>query len=102
MPILITDGRPTVFIRREAFERIGLNRAAIDERFNLTDQEFHVEGGLVAIGPLPSDDSLSEMIAALESQRPDLLRRFFRAQRKLAGLAQALLRECVTVSDRGS
>ena len=67
MPLQVTSGRPTVFIRREAFERIGLDRAAIDERFNLTDEEFHVEGGLIAVGPLSSDDVLTEMIAALES-----------------------------------
>jgi hypothetical protein len=41
-------------------------RSAIDSRFNLTDQEFRVEEGLVVLGPLPSDDLLSEMIGALE------------------------------------
>lgn len=66
MPIPVPDSRPTVFVRREAFERERLERSLIDTRFNLTDQEFRVEGDLIAIGPLPSDDMLTEMIAELE------------------------------------
>lgn len=66
MPLSIPDSRPSVFIRRDAFEREQLERRLIDERFNLTDQEFQVEGNLVMIGPLPSDELLSEMIAELE------------------------------------
>ncbi|MES2357681.1 MAG: hypothetical protein V4529_04995 [Gemmatimonadota bacterium] len=67
MPISVTRDRPTVFIRREAFERVGLERHAIDVRFNLTDEEFMVEGGLIAIGPLPSDDMLSDLVIQLET-----------------------------------
>jgi hypothetical protein len=67
MPISVARDRPTVFIRREAFERVGLERHAIDTRFNLTDQEFTVEGQLIAIGPLPSDDMLSDLVIALET-----------------------------------
>lgn len=66
MPLPISDGQPTVLIRREAFERARLERQLIDRRFNLTDEEFRVEGDLIAIGPLPSDDLLSEMLAELE------------------------------------
>jgi hypothetical protein len=66
MAIEIRAGEPTVLIRQEAFDRAGLMRSAIDLRFNLTDQEFRVEEGLVVLGPLPSDDLLSEMIEALE------------------------------------
>ena len=66
MPIPVPDNRPTVFVRREAFERERLERSLIDARFNLTDQEFRVEGDLIVIGPLPSDDMLTEMIAELE------------------------------------
>jgi len=66
MPIPVPENRPTVFVRREAFERERLERSLIDARFNLTDQEFRVEGDLIAIGPLPSDDMLTEMIAELE------------------------------------
>lgn len=67
MPISVARDRPTVFIRREAFERVGLERHSIDARFNLTDHEFLVEGALVAIGPLPSDDSLSDLVIELET-----------------------------------
>jgi len=66
MAIEIRAAEPTVLIRQEAFDRAGLMRSAIDLRFNLTDQEFRVEEGLVVLGPLPSDDLLSEMIEALE------------------------------------
>jgi hypothetical protein len=66
MPLPIPDTRPTVFVQRQAFEREQLERSLIDARFNLTDEEFRVEGNLIMIGPLPSDDMLSEMIAELE------------------------------------
>ena len=66
MPLPIAEGQPTVLIRREAFEREGLERQLIDDRFNLTADEFRVEGDLVLIGPLPSDEMLSEMLAELE------------------------------------
>jgi hypothetical protein len=66
MPLDIRAGQPAVLIRREAFDRAGLVRSAIDARFNLTDQEFRIEEGLVLLGPLPSDDLLSEMIQELE------------------------------------
>src|SRR3954471_10909926 len=66
MALEIRAGHATILIRREAFDRVGLIRSAIDSRFNLTDQEFRVEEGLVVLGPLPSDDLLSEMIEALE------------------------------------
>jgi len=67
MPISVARDRPTVFIRREAFERAGLERHSIDSRFNLTDEEFAVEGALIAIGPLPSDDLLGELVIELET-----------------------------------
>ena len=67
MPISVARERPTIFIRREAFEQSGLERHSIDSRFNLTDEEFAVEGGLIAIGPLPSDDMVSELVIALET-----------------------------------
>lgn len=55
-----------MLIHREAFDRVGLMRSAVDSQFNLTDQEFRVEEGLVVLGPLSSDDLLSEMIEVLE------------------------------------
>jgi hypothetical protein len=45
-----------------------LNRAEIDSLFNLTDAEFRVEGPLVAIGPLPSDDMIGLMTGCFESK----------------------------------
>ena len=56
-----------MLIRQSAFERAGLTRIALDERYHLTDEEFRVEGGLIAVGPLPSDDLLPVLIEELES-----------------------------------
>jgi hypothetical protein len=67
MPLPIPSGAPTLFIRRSAYERAGLTRASIDERFGLTAEEFRVEGALVAIGPISAEDSLVDVIAELES-----------------------------------
>lgn len=66
MPIDVAAGRPTLFIRRAAFERAGLVRHAIDERLNLTADEFQVEGDLVIIGPVHDDDALGALLADLE------------------------------------
>ena len=55
-----------VLIRQSAFERVGLARNDLDERYNLTDEEFRVEDGLIALGPLPSDDMLPGLIDDLE------------------------------------
>jgi hypothetical protein len=67
MPIELPRERSVVLIRQAAFERAGLSREAIDERYNLTDEEFRVEDGLVVVGPLPSDDLLPELIESLEA-----------------------------------
>jgi hypothetical protein len=66
MPLELSHGRPVILIRQKAYERTGISRQAIDERFNLTPDEFRVEDGLVHIGPLPSDDSLTSLISDLE------------------------------------
>lgn len=68
MPISVSAGLPTLFVKKEAFERIGLTRTDIDARFNLTDAEFRVEGGLIAIGPLPSDDMIGPLLEYLEDR----------------------------------
>ena len=68
MPLHVTNELATIFIRKEAFERAGLARLEIDSRFNLTDQEFRVEGGLIAIGPVPSDDMVGPMLEYFEAQ----------------------------------
>lgn len=69
MALSVSTGAPTLFMRRDAYEKSGLTRAQIDERLGLTDQEFRVEGNLVALGPIYSQDGdvLSELIAELEA-----------------------------------
>ena len=67
MPLPIAPGAPTLFIRRDAFERVGLTRAALDERLTLTPDEFRVEGNLVAVGPIPADDALTAVIDEMET-----------------------------------
>jgi hypothetical protein len=68
MPLQVAAGLPTVFIKRDSFERANLARTEIDSRFNLTDAEFRVEGSLVAIGPLPSDDMIGPMLEYFEEK----------------------------------
>ncbi|MFL5489741.1 MAG: hypothetical protein ACJ8AJ_14775 [Gemmatimonadaceae bacterium] len=77
MALELFQGQAVVLIRQSTFERIGLSRSVIDERYNLTDQEFRVEDGLVAIGPLPSDDLLPELIEDLESSGLTYFEDFF-------------------------
>jgi hypothetical protein len=67
MPLPIPDGNPTLFIRRDAFERVGLQRAALDARLNLTPDEFRIEGQLIALGPLVGEDALGPVIEELEA-----------------------------------
>ena len=67
MPLTIPGGAPTLFIRRTAYEQTGLSRAAIDERLGLTPDEFRVEGALVAIGPITTEESLVDIIGELEA-----------------------------------
>lgn len=57
-----------MFIRRDAFEAAGLKRGELDETFNLTDTEFRLEGELIAVGPLPSDDDLPVLVERLEER----------------------------------
>ncbi len=66
MPLPVNAGRPSILVRKEAYETKGLVRADLDSRLNLTDQEFHVEGQLIVIGPLPSDDSIGPLTDYLE------------------------------------
>lgn len=55
-----------LFIRRDAYERVGLTRVAIDQRLNLTPDEFRVDGQLIIIGPLPDDSLLRDLFDDLE------------------------------------
>ena len=66
MPLDVPQGQPTLFIRRAAYERAGLSRAALDERLRLTPEEFRVEGELVALGPIFDDEALGALLAELE------------------------------------
>ena len=66
MPLLITQGVPTLFFRRQAYEQSGLTRAALDARLGLTDAEFRVEGDLIALGPIYDVDSLGALVDELE------------------------------------
>ena len=68
MPLEAPAGLPTIIVRKEAYERANLLRSEIDEQFNLTDAEFRVEGSLVAIGPLPSDEMVGPMLDYLEQK----------------------------------
>lgn len=68
MPLPVPEGLPTILIRKEAFERAGLVRSEIDSRFNLTDAEFRVEGALISIGPLPSDEMVGLMLEYFEGK----------------------------------
>jgi hypothetical protein len=65
MPLSLPHAYPTILIRRSAYERSGLERASIDERFGLTPDEFRVEGDLIALGPLVGID-VADAIEALE------------------------------------
>lgn len=68
MALSLPTGAPTLFVRRAAYEKSGLSRAALDERLGLTADEFRVEGNLVAIGPIygTDGDALGDLIAELE------------------------------------
>ena len=77
MPLPISSGAPTLFIRREAYERAGLSRAMIDERLGLTPEEFRVEGGLIAVGPISTEESLVDLIGELEASGMAYFEDFF-------------------------
>jgi hypothetical protein len=67
MPLPVKQGVPTLFFRREAYERSGLTRAQLDTRLGLTDTEFVVEGDLIAVGPIYDVEALGTLVDQLES-----------------------------------
>ena len=67
MPLPINSAAPTILVRRDAYERAAIVRQAIDDRLGLTDDEFRVEGDLVAIGPIYDAEALTSFIDALEA-----------------------------------
>jgi hypothetical protein len=66
MPLPLSAGAPTLLVKRAAFERAGITRAQIDQALTLTDEEFRVEHGLVAIGPIFDDDGFAALVEAFE------------------------------------
>ena len=62
----VTQGVPTLFFRRQAYERAGLTRAELDARLGLTDAEFRVEGDLMALGPIYDVEALGALLDELE------------------------------------
>jgi hypothetical protein len=66
MPLSTPSGAPTLVVRKDAFERAGLTRAQLDERLNLTADEFRVEGPIIAIGPIHEEPSLVALVEELE------------------------------------
>lgn len=62
----IPAGHSMLFIKRDAYERAGITREAIDRRLNLTADEFRVDGSLVLIGPLRDDTALREVLDDFE------------------------------------
>jgi hypothetical protein len=68
MPLQLSGDAPTLFIQKAAFERVNLSRQQFDEALSLTPDEFRVEGSLIAIGPIFSESSLTELIELLESR----------------------------------
>jgi len=68
MPLAVTQGVPTLFFRRHAYERTGLTRASLDERLGLTDTEFQVDGDLVALGPIYDVEALGALVDELERE----------------------------------
>jgi hypothetical protein len=67
MPLEIQPDAPTMLVRKAAFERAGLARAHFDLRYNLTPDEFRVEGEMIAIGPLYDEEALGALTSELES-----------------------------------
>ena len=66
MPLPLSAGAPTLLVKKAAFERAGITRAKIDQALTLTDEEFRVEHGLVAIGPIYDDDGFAALVEAFE------------------------------------
>ena len=62
----IPSGQSTLIIQREAYERAGVTRQSIDERLNLTPEEFRVDGRLVMIGPIADDAGIRDLLDDLE------------------------------------
>jgi len=62
----IPAGQSILLLKRDAYERAGITREAIDRRLNLTADEFRVDGQLILVGPIPDDTALRDIIDDLE------------------------------------
>jgi hypothetical protein len=66
MPLPLSSGAPTLVVKKAAFERAGITRGQIDQALTLTDEEFRVEHGLVAIGPIFDEAGFIALVEAFE------------------------------------
>jgi hypothetical protein len=66
MPIRLSEKASTLLIRKQAFESAGLVRAGFDDQLGLTDEEFKVEGDLIAIGPIFDTAALIQVVEMLD------------------------------------
>jgi hypothetical protein len=66
MPLPLSTGAPTLLVKKVSFERAEITRAQIDQALTLTDEEFRVEQGLIAIGPIFDDDGFAALVEAFE------------------------------------
>ncbi|MFL5594435.1 MAG: hypothetical protein ACJ785_07480 [Gemmatimonadaceae bacterium] len=62
----IPAGQSMLIIKRDAYERAGISRESIDERLNLTADEFRVDGRLILVGPIPDDTGIRDILDAFE------------------------------------
>jgi hypothetical protein len=77
MPLKLSQNAPTLLIRKRAFEQYALARADFDTALHLTDEEFRVEGDLVAVGPVYNAAGLAQVIEALEQRGLTYFEDFF-------------------------
>lgn len=68
MPLTIPPSLPTILIRKSRFEAQALSRHELDRAFTLTDSEFRVEEGLIAVGPLANEDLIPLVVSYLEEK----------------------------------
>ena len=77
MPLKLSHSAPTLLIRKRAFEQHALARADFDTALHLTDEEFRVEGDLIAVGPVYDAAGLAAVIEDLEARGLTYFEDFF-------------------------
>ncbi len=68
MPISLAEGRSSMCIRKPAFEQFNFTRAGLDAKWQLTPDEFRMEGNLIVVGPAASDETIGNWVADLEAE----------------------------------